>query len=138
MQPPINRYKMPKANMLAGKKQFETLFQSGEAFFVYPYRIVFQINKDPNQKPHFEIGISVPKRKFKLAVNRNRLKRLTKEAVRLNQAALHALLQYNNINVQILFIYTNTTILNFETLQKSVVKIIKQFETIFSKYHSSI
>jgi ribonuclease P protein component len=137
MQPPINRYKMPKAYMLAGKKQFETLFQSGEAFFVYPYRIIYQIETNTT-KPNFEIGISVPKRKFKLAVHRNRLKRLTKEAFRLNQHPLHLCLDHAKVNIKILFIYTHIEAITFETAQKSILKIIKQFEIILSKYNSTI
>jgi ribonuclease P protein component len=137
MQPPINRYTLPKAYMLAGKKQFETLFQSGEAFFVYPYRIIYQIEKS-STKPNFEIGISVPKRKFKLAVDRNRLKRLTKEAFRLQQAPLHEYLKMGDIVIKILFIYTHTARLDFETVQKSMVKTIKQFETIIAKYYATM
>jgi ribonuclease P protein component len=136
MQPPINRYTLPKAYMLAGKKQFETLFQSGEAFFVYPYRIIYQIEKS-STKPNFEIGISVPKRKFKLAVDRNRLKRLTKEAFRLQQAPLHEYLKMGDIVIKILFIYTHTARLDFETVQKSMVKTIKQFETIIAKHYAT-
>jgi ribonuclease P protein component len=136
MQPPINRYTLPKAYMLAGKKQFETLFQSGEAFFVYPYRIIYQIEKS-STKPNFEIGISVPKRKFKLAVDRNRLKRLTKEAFRLQQAPLHEYLKMGDIVIKILFIYTHTAKLDFETVQKSMVKTIKQFETIIAKHYAT-
>lgn len=66
------------------------LFGNGSSFVVYPFRVVYLISPCPQGVPAVpKILISVPKRRFKLAVKRNRLKRLVREAYRLEKTEFH-------------------------------------------------
>jgi ribonuclease P protein component len=133
MTMPINRYKLPKALLLSGKKNIETLFQTGEAFFVYPFRVVFKIQELQEGNSKFSFAVAVPKKKFKLAVHRNNLKRLTKESFRLQQHAVHLALENKNIQVHALFIYTHTALLTFADIEKSIQKILKKLDEAICK-----
>ena len=85
------------------------LFQKGEVVFHYPYKVFFSLlDAPPEATKHADfcrIVLSVPKRSFKKAVHRNRIKRQMREAFRLQQAPLLQALQQNHKQIAILCLY---------------------------------
>ena len=82
------RHTFPKEEHLCRKKLIEELFsKQGSSFGVYPLRIVWIKASVATAAPP-QVLISVSKRTFKRAVDRNRLKRLIREAYRLNKYRL--------------------------------------------------
>ncbi len=87
----------PKSQKLCSKYLIDRLFEQGanKSFSAYPMRLVYRIEEGVGEN---QLLISVPKRYFKHAVDRNRVKRLVREAYRNGRAALklpegkHALL----------------------------------------------
>jgi len=65
----------------------DRLFKEGGAFISYPLRIVY-LDRKPSSGATVSVLISVPKKKIKHAVERNRMKRLIREAYRLNKSSL--------------------------------------------------
>ncbi len=88
-QPTAKRkYTFPKEEHLCRKKLIEELFsKQSSSFGVYPLRLVWVPSVAPTTAPP-QVLISVSKRTFKRAVDRNRLKRLIREAYRLNKYRL--------------------------------------------------
>lgn len=88
--PPLTarKHTFPKEEHLCRKKLIDELFgKQSSSFGVYPLRIVWLKNDAPTGAPP-QVLISVSKRNFKRAVDRNRLKRLIREAYRLNKYRL--------------------------------------------------
>ena len=86
--PSTRKHTFPKEEHLCRKKLIEELFsKQGSSFGVYPLRIVWIPSPAPTTAPP-QVLISVSKRTFKRAVDRNRLKRLIREAYRLNKYRL--------------------------------------------------
>ena len=82
------KYTFPKEEHLCRKKLIEELFsKQSSSFGVYPLRIVWIKAATPTSAPP-QVLISVSKRTFKRAVDRNRIKRLIREAYRLNKYRL--------------------------------------------------
>ncbi|MFD2718645.1 ribonuclease P protein component [Hymenobacter monticola] len=86
--PSTRKHAFPKEEHLCRKKLIEELFgKQSSSFGVYPLRLVYTKTAAPTTAPP-QVLISVSKRSFKRAVDRNRLKRLIREAYRLNKYRL--------------------------------------------------
>ena len=80
-------FSYPKKEKLKSQKRIEQLFSEGKSVNAYPLRMVY-LKSDFNGNTTFKTGVTVSKRNFKKAVDRNRIKRLLREAYRLNKVIL--------------------------------------------------
>ncbi|GAA4382701.1 ribonuclease P protein component [Hymenobacter koreensis] len=87
MTPGARSYVFPKEEHLCRKKLIDELFGRGSSFGLYPLRIVWLPLPAPSTEPP-QVLVSVSKRNFKRAVDRNYFKRLMREAYRLNKYRL--------------------------------------------------
>lgn len=94
-----------KDEKLSGLKSFETLTKNGESFFAHPFRITWMV-ADEDQKAPVRIAFGVPKRNFKLSVKRNRIKRLMREAYRLNKQEIYDALNLKSVKIVVMIVYT--------------------------------
>ena len=86
--PAPRKYTFPKEEHLCSKKRIEQLFnRKNPSLGVYPLRLTWVAAPARTTAPP-QVLITVPKRAFKRAVDRNRLKRLVREAYRLNKHRL--------------------------------------------------
>ena len=76
---------LKKEERLCNVKLIEKLYHSGSSFLVYPFRIIWHSSEAISEFP-VQILISVPKKKFKRAVDRNLLKRRIREIYRTHKA----------------------------------------------------
>ena len=81
------KYRLTKKERISSKKEIDLLFTKGNSFIVYPLRVVYLAHncEEISDESAVSIMVSIPKKKFKRAVKRNRLKRLIKESYRLNK-----------------------------------------------------
>lgn len=96
-----------KSEHLYLEKDFEVLIGKGKFINGYPFRLIYQIEtlNGENTIP-VKVGISVPKKRVRSAVNRNRIKRLVRESYRLNKHALIEYARLNKVTFTLLFVFT--------------------------------
>ncbi len=117
-----------KKEHLFGMKNIETLFSVGDSFFSYPFRVVYLIQNRKEREFPVRVLISVPKKKFKLAVDRNRIKRVIRETYRLNKKELISQSIQEKKTVQIAFQYVAKEKLDFTTLNDKMKLVLNQIE----------
>ena len=116
-QPPI-RKTFPKEERLHHKKLIDELFGKGSSFLVYPFKVVHHFTP-ANQPKKVQALVVVPKRAFKKAHDRNRLKRQIKEAYRHEKHRIGVLPKKEQVNL-VAFIYVAKEKLPFSTIQKKL------------------
>ncbi|AXT18635.1 ribonuclease P protein component [Flavobacteriaceae bacterium AU392] len=112
-----------KTEKLKSKKLIDKLFSEGEFVSVYPLRLVYKSIsfEDPVIA---KTGVSVSKRNFKTAVDRNHIKRLLREAYRLNKASY-----FNNITTQYAFmiLYIGKEKFEFHQIESKMKLLFEKF-----------
>jgi ribonuclease P protein component len=116
---------------LKSQKKIERLFTEGKRIQKFPLRAVYFL--EPSEKPGFQIAVSVPKKLLKKASDRNIIKRRMREAFRLNQHQLKLSSQ-----MEIMFIYSTSEILEFEKIQKSMKVLIDSLNSLSNDNISEI
>jgi len=82
-----------KEERLCSRKSLDLLFKNGSSFLLYPFRITYMLVPEASPYPA-QVVINVPKKRFKRAVDRNLLKRRTREVYRhYKQSHLYAYLK---------------------------------------------
>lgn len=113
----------PKSEHLCGEKRINKLFTTGKAFIVYPLRVVY-LTQPKSKTESAIVMVGAPKKKFKRAVKRNRLKRMMREAYRLNKHSLIEALDENQLEMMVSFQYIATEILEYDLIEKKMVASI--------------
>lgn len=112
-----------KIEKLKSQKLIEKLFSDGRSLVVYPLRLVY-LKTNFEDPVKIKAGVSVSKRNFKKAVTRNRIKRLIREAYRLNKSKY-----FNNITDQYAFmiLYIGKTEPDFKTMSSKMNTLLATF-----------
>lgn len=80
-----------KSERLNSRKQIALLFSKGQGFVCFPYSVRWvRVGEEPSSVPPVRVLFSVTKRRFKHAVDRNRVKRVTRECYRLHKNDLYS------------------------------------------------
>lgn len=108
-----------KEYKLCSKKVMDSIFEEGKTEKVYPFLLRY-LAVDLKTERRFQIVIAVPKRKFKRAVDRNRIKRLIREAVRKKKYIIEEAMPAEEQQLALFLIYTSS---QEETYQKIIDKI---------------
>jgi ribonuclease P protein component len=121
-----------KEYKLCSQKIIDTIFIEKKSVKAYPFVLYYLELPLPNSSP-FQITVSVPKRIFKKAHDRNRIKRLMRECIRKNKLNLEPFLIENKKQVALFMIYTAREELTIEFLQKKTKQLFKQLIDELSK-----
>ncbi len=105
-----------KSEKLKRRDHITALFANGKSLKKFPLKLIYLPLEDESQN---KVGVSVPKRRFKHAVDRNRLKRLMREGYRLNKKLLTTEQSY-----AMMWIYLGDKKTDFEKVSKSVESIL--------------
>ncbi len=117
------RFTFTKEERVTGKQRIETLFVQGNSFMVYPFRVVY-LKRPRGTLARASILVSVPKKKVRSAVQRNRVKRLAREAYRLNKHLLNPLALREDKGIDIAFIYVIDEMTGYTTVEKGMRKAL--------------
>lgn len=127
-----------KHEKLKSKKLIKLLFENGEKISVFPMLLMY-LKVEHDSKYFVQAGVTVSKRNFNKAVNRNRIKRLLRESYRLNKPFLYEKLE-NNVDLKeskyiFMFIYLGKKEVKQIILHEKMKELLNLF---FSKIERKI
>lgn len=116
-----------KSEKLCKTKSIDRLFLKGDSFIAYPLRVVYFLEEREEEKNDLSVSsvlVSVSKKKFKRAVKRNRVKRLIREAYRLNKTQFLDSVELENKQIEIAFLYLKSELPTYEEIEKAMMKAL--------------
>jgi len=110
-----------KNERLKNKIAIANLYEKGRHINQYPIKIVWKVEKaqDSNDFPA-KVVLSVSKKKFKKAVDRNRVKRLLKETYRVNKNELVSALKDSNLELHFFLVYLDKNLPEYHALENKI------------------
>jgi ribonuclease P protein component len=124
-----NDYSFKKTERLYQRNEIQELFEKGSSFYLYPFKVIYIAESfDAKNKPQ-QILISVPKRKFKKAPDRNFIKRQVREAYRHHKNLIDP--EILNKSLRIAYIYTSDKKMPTDVLTKKLKKTLERLNQEF-------
>lgn len=120
-----------KEERLCSRQLIDRLYNEGHRLMAFPYSVQWMV---VNDSPHAsnpslcQVLIVAPKRKFRHAVDRNRLRRLTRECYRLRKHSLYSFLEEKGISLIFSMVYIHNEIMTYEQLGHKMDKLLASLE----------
>lgn len=118
-------YRFVKNERLKSSKTIGQLFKSGSSFGMYPLRAVWKLVEQNPEKSMLQIAVSVPKKKFPRAVDRNRLRRQVREAFRLHKHRFEQIVS-DAPPIALMILYTGVEALPYSTIETAMIRMLKR------------
>ena len=113
----------PKSEKLKSKTTIDLMFREGKSVSKYPLRLVYA-KSTFGENPEFKMGVSVSKKYFKKAVDRNYFKRVLRETYRLNKQLLRENLQEP---YSFMLLYQTKDRLSYEEINQKTIALFEKF-----------
>lgn len=128
-------FTLPRSKILRGKRNFERLFDKSSVLRNQSIQFRYRLYKDPSEGCY--VGFVVPKKRIRGAVKRNRIKRILREAYRLNQSFFSDLFNKNTFGLHAVFMANNES-LSFEQVERDMLPILKNAREKFLEFEEQI
>lgn len=125
MKKAITRQTFRKAERLKSRRIIKALFSHGKSFLVHPFKVNWLINNDPTHE-HARVMISISRRNFRNASDRNHLKRLCRESYRKNKYLLNDFLKERGFSCDFAIIYVGKSKADYSVIEKKIITLLNR------------
>lgn len=133
------QFTLGRNERLKSRKQIEQLFREGKTFNIFPFRISYVFEDCPitsNALPPIKFGVGAGTKNFKKAVDRNRIKRVIREAWRMQKKDLELLLKTSGKQLNVFFIYTAKELPEYNFVYEKTGVVISKLVKIINENNS--
>lgn len=117
---------LTKAERLRSRKTISLLFEKGKSINIHPLKMLWA--ETPNKEGSvLQFGVAVPKKNFKRAVDRNRLKRRMREAMRKNKKPVKDFLGERNNPCALMLVFTGKEQVPYKEIEDKIIVILQRF-----------
>lgn len=129
------RYFFRKSDRLSSRKTIEELFSKGNSFSHFPFKVIWL---QQNNKPVLQLAVGVSTRNFKKATDRNRIKRLIREAYRLQKGSLHDQLQAKERQLSVFILYVGKDIPAYSLVSEKIAVLLKRLAKLTDETNQTV
>lgn len=140
----MKQFTLPKTERLYLRESISELFANGSSFTAFPYRVVYLFKDETDEsRPSLDrqsqcaMMAVAPKKRFKHAVDRNHVKRLTREAYRKQKLPLWDALKQQHKSLEVAWVYVDNKFISYEDtyhiIGKAINRLIKICATSASR-----
>jgi ribonuclease P protein component len=129
-------FSLSKNEKLKSRKQIDDLFATGKSVSVFPVRVSYKFSPAMEEESILQIGVTASRRNFKRAVDRNRAKRLLREAYRLQKTALVQLMNERKLKGYAFFMYTDKQKPNYTPIFEAMTKCLELLQRKAAQYEN--
>ncbi len=126
-------YSLGKSERLKSRKQINILFESGKKITQFPFRLLYLTEPGIGA---LKAGFTVSSKNFPRAVDRNRIKRLSRESYRLQKTELENSVLKSGYLLSLFFIYTGKEIISFAEISNSLNQVLTKLIRVLHAGHS--
>ena len=119
----VTRYFYRKQDKLKSRKAIAELFSNGKSFSNFPFKVIWL---PENKSAILQTGIGVSSRYFKKATDRNRIKRLMREAYRLQKVMLQQHLEKNQLHLSVFILYVGRELPDYDMVFEKTGVLLKR------------
>lgn len=130
------KYGFARCEKLKSVVSIDKLFASGRSFWTYPFSVYYRVYNEEGGVA-CRMLVSVGKHYFKHAVDRNRLKRLVREAYRLNKESLVAIVNNAAVHLDFALVYKSKEIADYKTVEAGVRQALSRIKESLEKSPSN-
>ena len=128
----LKQHTLSRTERLKSRKQIDKLFTSGRYFNMPPLRLNYTIDAG-GENDHLQMGVGVSGKHFKKAVDRNRVKRLIREAWRLQKAELASQCKLTGRSLKVFIIYTGRDLPDFKLMFEKTGSAIARLSSLINE-----
>lgn len=119
-------FSFSREERLKSRKIIDQLFKSGQSFGQFPLRVVWMELETSTSTSPVQFALTVPKKKFKRASDRNRIRRLIREAYRLQKSQFYSHLPEHLEQLAMMVIYTGREIPDYQTVEVAMKQLLRR------------
>jgi ribonuclease P protein component len=112
-----------KSERLCSKVLIDNVFEKGKVIVGPSFKLIWLCADKPEDQP-VQIVITVPKRNFKKAVDRNKIKRRIREVYRRNKNVLYNVIEGKT--VYLMLMYTGKSIIEYKDAEEKIIKMLQR------------
>lgn len=131
-------YTLSASERLKSRKLIAKIFAEGKSQFHFPFKLMYLLEVSSDSSSPLKFSISVPRKKIKSAPVRNRVKRRSREAYRLNKLKLQENLKGTSVKLSLMFIYLDSEAKNYSVIEKSIKYHLRELQIKISEYRRDL
>jgi len=133
----LKKHTLSHHERLKSRKQIDKLFKSGNYFNLPPLRLSYLL-AEGGENEALQLGVGVSVKHFKKAVDRNRVKRLLREAWRVQKMELAALAKDKRRSLKVFIIYTGRELPDYQLIYERTRSAIARLSTLINETDPSL